>query len=149
MLKDRDFYGKNPRGAPNARLVGEGVRGVLWRLSTKSARWSVGWGLHLQMCHVKRQFLGKPPPPILRQMCGSIGQVAEVQTKKSGLQMGERYECLLKAPKVPHRRGSSAKSARWGGDREDDDDDDDDDGNGDQGYRAAMKGGRYHYSASI
>ena len=47
-------------------------------------------------------------------------------------------------PKVSHRRGSSAKSARWGGDREDDDD-----GNGVQGYRAAMKGGRYHYSASI
>ena len=62
-------------------------------------------------------------------------------------------------------RGSSAKSARWGGDREEeeeedddddddddddvDDDDDDDDGNGVQGYRAAMKGGRFHYSASI
>ncbi len=43
--------------------------------------------------------------------------------------------------------GSSAKSARWGGDREDDDDDDD--GNAVQGYRAAMKGGRFHYSASI
>ena len=48
--------------------------------------------------------------------------------------------------------GSSAKSARCGGDREDgydDDDDDDNDGNGVQGYRAAMKGGRIHYSASI
>ena len=45
MLKDRDFYGKNPRGAPNARLVGEGVRGVLCRLSAKSARWPVGVGV--------------------------------------------------------------------------------------------------------
>ena len=42
------------------------------------------------------------------------------------------------------RCGSSVKSARCGGDREDDDD-----GNGFQGYRAAMKGGRFHYSASI
>ena len=49
-----------------------------------------------------------------------------------------------------HRRGSSAKSVRWGGEREDDDDDDD--RNGVQGYRAAMmsgKCGRFHYSESI
>ena len=37
-----------------------------------------------------RDFWGETPPPQLRQVRGSIGQVAEVQTKKSGLQMGQR-----------------------------------------------------------
>ena len=36
--------GEKPRCAPHARLVGEGVRGVLWRLSAKSAIWPVGVG---------------------------------------------------------------------------------------------------------
>ncbi len=36
-----------------------------------------------------RDFCGKPPPN-LRQRRGSIGQVVEVQTKKSGLLMGQR-----------------------------------------------------------
>ena len=49
MLKDRNFYGKNPRGAPNARLVGEGGRGGVemvgeeWEVT--GGRWRCGpWG---------------------------------------------------------------------------------------------------------
>ena len=42
------------------------------------------------MSHVKRYgFLGETPQ-IYPQMGGSIGQIVEVQTKKSGLQMGQR-----------------------------------------------------------
>ena len=54
--------------------------------------------IHLKMRRVKdRDFWGTPPPNLL-QMGGSIGQVAEVQTKTSGLQMGQRSEFLWKPP---------------------------------------------------
>ena len=41
MLKDRDFYGKKPRGAPNVRLVGEGGRGGVEMVGEEC---EVGWG---------------------------------------------------------------------------------------------------------